>query len=184
MGRQYGLERSRRHAQALWQLDVDYADRLPPAEREYLNRFLHEYYLSAPSSVDNLHTPDQMRENWRAHKSNKNDCHTQSEFTGRDEADERRAGFHEQDMASTLDHKRAVALAEKAWASAKPKTKRRKKTKAKNSAAAALGQLGGKARAKRMNKAARKASAEKAARARWFAARPAPWPMPAATHSP
>lgn len=177
MGRQYGLERSRRHAQALWQLDVDYADKLPEQDREWLSKFLHEYYLSAPSSVDNLHDQEQMRENWRAHKQNKNDCLTQSEFTGRNEVDERTPGFHEQDMASTLDHKRAVALADKVWTDApKPKAKRRKKAKGP-SIWSELAKLGGAARAKKLNKARRKEIAEKASRARWFAARKAPWPM-------
>ena len=64
-----------------WRLDCDYLDKLAPAEREYMERFLLEYYLgNGLASTVRLHrTKKHLRLLYVAHTTtNKNDIVTAS----------------------------------------------------------------------------------------------------------
>lgn len=172
--RLFGLERNRRHAQALWQMDADYAHKLSEKDRKWLSRFLHEYYLSAPNSAENIHPPELMRERWRAHKRNKLDMATQAEFEGKVALEDGNAHQFDTPNEEAPDHARAVSMAMGVW---EARTRRRKamKAKGKRLTPEEYGRLGGLKRAKRMSKEARKKSAQLAARERWFREKKA-WP--------
>lgn len=65
-----GLAKKTRYPTADWQLDQDYIPKLSETEKDWLNQFNKEYYLSNDAG---LHTPEQIRERWRAFKQNARD---------------------------------------------------------------------------------------------------------------
>lgn len=175
MGRLFGLERSRRHAQAHWQMDSDYADSLGEADKEWLSRFLHEYYLSAPNSDKNVHSRELMRDCWRAHKRNKEDALTQAQFQGREEFDEAIAPQFDSPQDERPDHMRAISMAIGVWESRTQRRKMPKKERQKGLTAEEAGRMGGLKLASLMTREERRKSAQNAARERWFKAKKA-WP--------
>lgn len=107
-----------------WQHDVDYAQRLSPADKAWLSRFQDELYRSATFRPEfAIHDEDGQRENQRAFKANQRDAlarsdgrtdalyygnepsgHTDAQPDGREQA---YWGETEDELIDQLDLKRA-----------------------------------------------------------------------------
>lgn len=65
-----------------WQMDVDYAESLPPEERAWLHQFLDEYYRAERRYDERLHDLPAINEAMRRKRCAERDVHSRNDAVG------------------------------------------------------------------------------------------------------
>lgn len=86
----HGLQKSAKHPQRNWASEVDYADKLSPAEKQWLSDFNEALHMSgskAKAAAVGMND-DQRREHWRDYKRAQQDALNYAEHSKPEQTDD------------------------------------------------------------------------------------------------